>query len=445
MGAFFVYADKAAGTAPIASERNKTAETAPIASENDRAKGAAVAHSQGSPIAPSAYVGKCFWTAKQGRVSSLFSYDDSYIGGAGNWSIDPAFPLISGAQPAATELPGAFRDTAPDRWGRSLIDRRRRQEARAQGKTPRALTEVDYLLQISDISRQGCLRFSLTQGGAFEHPSEDIPRIVALPKLLHAADRFAADPDEASVSYLLEAGSASLGGARPKASVADGNRMYIAKFPHRQDEWDVIAWEWVMLEAAAEAGISVPVHDLLSVGNQHVLLTERFDRKGGARLGYISAMTLLGLEDGAHSDYADIALALRDISVSAKADLEELFRRVVFSILVNNTDDHLRNHGLIRNGSGWRLSPVFDVNPNPEAGIRATGVFGETEKTAALAALLSGAGTFGLSHARAEKIAHEVRDGIRSCGLYAVKAGVSKEEQSRFLSIFDPVSIFDPA
>ena len=422
MGAFFVYADKAAGTVPIAFESGRT-------------KGVAV-RPAGNLIAQPAYVGKCFWTAKQGRVSSLFSYDDSYISGTGNWNIDPAFALTAGAQPAATQVPGAFRDTAPDRWGRSLIDRRHRQKSREQGKAPRSLTEVDYLLGVSDAFRQGSLRFSLTQGGAFEHPSDDIPKLIALPKLLHAADRLANEGDEASVSYLLEAGSMSLGGARPKASVSDGDRLFIAKFPHRQDEWDVMAWEWVMLEAAAEAGVSVPAHELLTVADQHVLLIERFDRKGDARLGYISVMTLLGFEDGARSDYADIALALRDISVAAKADLEELFRRVVFNIFVNNTDDHLRNHGLIRNGSGWRLSPVFDVNPYPEPAVRATSIFGETEKTAAFEALLAGAGTFGLDRARADKIAAEVRDSVRSCGRHAVKAGVSKEEQSRFLPYF---------
>jgi len=378
------------------------------------------------------YAGRCFWTAKQGRVSSIFSYDDSYIRGAGNWNIDPAFALTVGSQPAVTELPGAFRDTAPDRWGRSLIDRRHRQEARKQGRAPRMLTEVDYLLGVSDFARQGCLRFSLTQDGVFEHPSDDVPRLVALPKLLYYTQQLASGTDETAVSFLLEAGSASLGGARPKASVADGERLLIAKFPHRLDEWDVTAWEWVMLEVAAEAGISVPAHELLSIENQHVLLTERFDRKGAARLGYISAMTLLGLDDGMTADYADIVLGLRDVSASPKADMEELYRRIVLTILVNNTDDHLRNHGLIRNGSGWRLSPVFDVNPNPEAATRSTSIFGEIEKNAALAALESGAETFGLDHARAEKISAEVRDAVRSWRRYAVKAGIPKDEQSRF-------------
>ena len=378
------------------------------------------------------YAGRCFWTAKQGRVSSVFSYDDSYILSAGNWNIDPALALVAGAQPAATELPGAFRDTAPDRWGRSLIDRRHRQEARKQGKAPRLLTEVDYLLGVSDFARQGRLRFSLTQGGAFEHPSKDVPKLIALPKLLHSAQQVASGADEPAVSYLLEAGSASLGGARPKASVADGERLLIAKFPHRQDEWDVVAWEWVMLEVAAEAGVTVPPHELLSIENQHILLTERFDRKGAERLGYISAMTLLGLDDGMQADYTDIALGMRDASASPKADLEELFRRIVLTILVNNTDDHLRNHGLIRNGSGWRLSPLFDVNPNPEAATRSTSIFGETEKNAALAALKSGAELFGLDRERAEKIAAGVRNAAGSWRRYAAKAGIPKDEQSRF-------------
>jgi serine/threonine-protein kinase HipA len=207
----------------------------------------------------------------------------------------------------------------------------------------------------------------------------------------------------------------------------------IAKFPHLQDAWEVIAWEWVMLEMAAEAGIRVPAHELMSIDDQSVLLTERFDRKKEKRLGYISATTLLGRVDGEPADYSEIALALRDVSAAVRDDLEELFRRIAFSILVNNTDDHPRNHGLIRNGSGWRLSPVFDVNPDPEiASVRATSVFGISEKKAALAALVSGAAEFDLSHARAGTIIEQVRAAMRSHEKYATAAGISQAEQARF-------------
>jgi serine/threonine-protein kinase HipA len=384
------------------------------------------------------YVGRCYWTAKRGRVSSMFSYDDSYIADKKSWNIDPALVFAAGAQPSVGELPGAFRDASPDRWGRTLIERRFQKESAVHAEKPRSLNEVDYLLGVSDYARQGCLRFSLTQGGAFEHPSADAPKLIELPKLLRSAQRFMPGEDEASVAYLLEAGSASLGGARPKASVRDGDRLLIAKFPHRQDAWNVIAWEWVLLEMAEAAGICAPAHELVSIEGKNVLLTGRFDRSDGKRLGYISAMTLLGRDDGERADYRDIALALRDVSAAATRDLEELFRRIVFSVCVNNTDDHLRNHGLTLSGSGWRLSPVFDVNPNPEStSVRETSVFGETQREAALLAAIGNAETFGLSHDLAAAIAKEVTAAVRSWNKYAAAAKIPRAEQSRFQQVFD--------
>jgi serine/threonine-protein kinase HipA len=368
----------------------------------------------------------------------MFSYDDSYIADRKSWNIDPALVFAGGAQPSGGELPGAFRDASPDRWGRTLIEHRFRKEFAASAGRTRSLNEVDYLLGVSDYARQGCLRFSLTQGGVFEHPSADVPKLVELPKLLRSARRFMLKEDETSVAYLLEAGSASLGGARPKASVRDGDRLLIAKFPHRQDDWNVIAWEWALLEMAGAAGIRAPVHELVSVEEENVLLTGRFDRDGGKRLGYISAMTLLGREDGDRADYRDIALALRDVSAAAASDLEELFRRVIFSVCVNNTDDHLRNHGLILNGSGWRLSPVFDVNPNPEnASVRETSVLGETQREAALSAAIENAEVFGLSHDLATAVAKEVIAAIRSWSKYATTAKIPQAEQSRFRRVFE--------
>jgi serine/threonine-protein kinase HipA len=396
------------------------------------------------------YVGRCYWTARRGRVSSMFSYDDSYIADKGGWNIDPALVFAGGAQPSDGELPGAFRDASPDRWGRTLIEHRFQRELQGGSRgepqrrsavptgRPRSLNEVDYLLGVSDYARQGCLRLSRAKGGTFEHPSADVPKLMELPRLLRSAQHFMLKDDEASVAYLLEAGSASLGGARPKASVRDDDRLLVAKFPHRQDAWDVVAWEWVLLEMAGAAGIGVPPHELLPLEGKNVLLTERFDRCGARRLGYISAMTLLGRKDGERADYRDIALALRDVSAAAVRDLEELFRRIVFSVCVNNTDDHLRNHGLLCNGSGWRLSPAFDVNPNPQStSVRETGIFGETRREAALPVSIENADLFGLSHARAAAVTKEVLAAMRSWSAYAAAAKIPRAEQSRFRWVFE--------
>ena len=381
-----------------------------------------------------AYVGKCYWTEKRSRATGVFTYDEEYLSGNDHWNIDPALSLISGAQTSGSGLPGTFRDATPDRWGQTLIRQRHLRENKKHGGPARALSEVDYLLGVSDRARQGNLRFSLEKGGAFLHPSDDIPKLVALPKLLDAAHRYTAAQDESAIKYLLDTGSASLGGARPKAAVMDGDDLYIAKFPHRQDQWDVMAWEWAALSVAAEAGIAVPENRLVDIEGQNVLLVKRFDRSRGKRIAYISAMTLLGLTDGEQADYSEITEKLRDVSVSAKEDLMELYRRIALSLYLNNTDDHLRNHGLLRSGSGWRLSPVFDINPNPEpAAARGTSVFGELEKEPALTALTENADTFGLTEQEASKILSVVSTAARSCEKYAVRAGVKKSEREFIL------------
>lgn len=172
------------------------------------------------------------------------------------------------------------------------------------------------------------------------------------------------------VKELLEAGSASLGGARPKASVVGEGKILLAKFSHPGDEWDVIAWEKVALEIAAKAGISTPRSRLLSIGDSSVLLLERFDRSesliNGARIPYLNAMSLVGGRDGFSYDYVEVAEALIDWADDARTELEKLFRRVVLSVAINSTDDHLRNLGLLREESRWGLSPAFDININPD-------------------------------------------------------------------------------
>ena len=377
------------------------------------------------------YVGKCFWTERRSRISSVFSYDDGYLLNGDNWNIDPTLEMVSGAQPAKFSIPGVLLDASPDRWGKTLIRHRHMRNNKERSNLQRRLNDIDYLLGVSDFSRQGELRFSYEKDGLFLHPADECPKLVSLPKLLDAANRYAEYEDENAIEYLLDAGSASLGGARPKAAVADGDELYIAKFPHRQDKWDVIAWEWVSLCIASEAGICVPDIRLVSIDGQKVLLTKRFDREREKRIGYISAMTLLGLADGEQADYSEIAEKMRTISVDAKKDLHELFRRIVLFIHINNTDDHLRNHGFLRKGSGWNLSPVFDVNPNPErASVRGTSIFGETGREASLKALLNNAYAFDLEENTAIQISSEVKKAVESFEKYTKEIGVSEAERS---------------
>jgi serine/threonine-protein kinase HipA len=264
---------------------------------------------------------------------------------------------------------GAFTDCAPDRWGRRLINRDERNRAEAEGTRQRSFAEVEFLLGVRDDLRQGALRFRDPETGAYLAASDGgIPYLIGLGPLLAAAEhleRNEATTDE--VRDLLRAGS-SLGGARPKAHVLlPEGRTAIAKFPSAtSDDWDVMRWEAVALDLAARSGITTPDWQIHEIDGKGVLIVTRFDRTGERRVGYVSAMTMLEATDGDERSYIDIAEAIERESADAAADLRELWRRIALSLLISNTDDHLRNHGFLRESTaGWRLSPVFDINPNP--------------------------------------------------------------------------------
>ncbi|MGW9631320.1 type II toxin-antitoxin system HipA family toxin [Agromyces sp. NPDC055520] len=329
-----------------------------------------------------ALVGRAQFHRSRGNLTSTtFQYDPAYLEHTRAYQLDPAFPLVSGTQ-QTPGLPGAFADSAPDRWGRNLIKKRERTLARHESRRPRDFDDADYLAGVSDITRQGALRYRSGEDptAPFLDPGHGVPRMVRLPELMRAADAAASDNDDdfEAVKLLLAAGTGSLGGARPKAAVLDENdRQLIAKFPHLEDAWDVMAWEATALDLAAAAGVRVARHRLVRVDSRHVLLLERFDRDDNDhRIGYASAMTMLEHRDGEHADYVDIADGLAEISARATDDAHELFRRVAVSVGLNNTDDHLRNHGFLRARGGWTLSPAFDVNPNPDPELRQTTIAG---------------------------------------------------------------------
>lgn len=373
-------------------------------------------------------------TLRRGRLASMFRYRPEYISSPAAYALEPALPLVAGAQAAGAALPRSFQDAAPDRWGRNLIAKRERALAAAGSRTARSLDDRDYLLGVSDVTRQGALRFRSSVGGEFEHPMVDVPKLVRLPTLMRAADAVSyEDAPDAEVKVLLDAGSGSLGGARPKASVQGDGVLKIAKFGHPSDEWDVMRWEKTALDLAARAGITVPASTLLQVGGRAVLVLDRFDRVGAARLGYMSALTLLEEADGVTADYLDIAEALTDVSGSTSADLAELWRRMAVSIALHNTDDHLRNHGLLRHSRGWRLSPVFDVNPEPDPNVvRRTSIVGATGAGAEASALMEAAPLFGLTRERAVEVVTEVLDSVTVWDDVARHHGVVEAEISWF-------------
>lgn len=348
-------------------------------------------------------VGQAHFTRQRGRLSTTFLYDAGYLAGDGT-SIDPALPLVSGAQ-HQTGLVRAFADSAPDRWGRNLIEKAERSRARVEDRAPRRLDDLDFLLGVSDDTRQGALRYRFAGDGVFIGPPAHVPQLISLPELLHAADELASDADPAAaVKQLLDTGTTGLGGARPKASVRlEDGALAIAKFPHSSDRWDIMAWEATALDLLQAAGIKVPQRRLTRVGERSVLILRRFDRTDQEhRVGYISAMTALGASDGDHRDYADMAGAVRDLSRSPKSDHHELFDRVVTSVALGNTDDHLRNHGFLADRGSWTLSPAFDVNPTPDLWrARATSIMGAETLPDEAEALLALANECSLSREQA--------------------------------------------
>jgi serine/threonine-protein kinase HipA len=380
-------------------------------------------------------VGDCYFTLRRGRLTATFAYDRDYLALPGAYAVDPALGLSAGPWPLPDGLPGAFSDAAPDRWGRNLIAKRLRAQAAIDGRPPPTLDDRDYLLGVSDETRQGALRFKTDVVGEFQHPEPDVPKLIALPALLHAANAVSRDePDNlAAIKTLLDAGTGSLGGARPKASVRDGDRLLIAKFPHHADEWSVIAWEKTALDLAEAAGISVPRRRLVGIDGSSVLLLERFDREGPKRVGYLSAMTLLGARDGQPRDYTEIADVIPESSSATNNDLRQLWRRIAFSIAIHNTDDHLRNHGFLHHKAGWRLAPGFDINPNPDlAAQRVTSIGGAADPADEVSALLAYAENFALTHSQAHAVLREVADAAGNWAAVARRNGIAGAEITRF-------------
>lgn len=314
---------------------------------------------------------------RQQTESQTFAYSPSYLARRDAYAMDPALPLVAGQiqTPLGHAMFGAFSDCAPDRWGRMLIHRRaRRAHEGSRGSAEESIGEIDYLLGVRDDLRQGALRFRAAGTEPFlADETSGVPHLVDLPKLLGFADRAERDvADEEELDVLLKGGS-SLGGARPKAHVLDrSGRIAIAKFPRPQgDEWDVTAWEAVALQLARDARIAVADSELIEVDGRSVLVVDRFDRDGERRVGYASAMTMLEAVDGEGRSYLDLVEVIEAESDRASDDLRELWRRIAFSRLIANTDDHLRNHGFLRaTTGGWALSPAFDLNPDPEPGAK---------------------------------------------------------------------------
>jgi len=386
------------------------------------------------------------WTrARKGKEGATFEYDAGWLAHRDRFAFEPALKLGPGPFHSAAGKPlfGSIGDSAPDRWGRVLMRRAERRRAEREEETARTLMEGDYLLTVDDETRQGALRFAGSEGGAFlaGHGRAKIPPLLELPRLLSAAEHVMGDTEsDADLRLLLALGS-SLGGARPKASVRDKDgSLAIAKFGMAGDDHRVVVWEAVALTLAGKAGIAVPRWRLETIVGKPVLLLGRFDRAGKVRVPFLSAMSMLDASDGEPRSYLEFVDVLRRYGASLREDMAELWRRIVFSILISNTDDHLRNHGFLYVGeAGWHLSPAYDLNPVPvevKPRVLSTAISLD-DGTASLELAMEVAGYFELKAARAREIAGEVGAAVGEWRGVAAKFGLSVAEMERMASAFE--------
>jgi len=376
--------------------------------------------------------------------SVTFEYDEAWLGDANRFSIEPALTLTAGTFPPQAGQPifGSIGDSAPDTWGRRLMQRAERRLAEREGRQVRTLGELHYLLGVADVTRLGALRFRWRGEEVFQSPVRDgVPALIELGRLLQITERIERDEETEDDLQLIFAPGSSLGGARPKASVIDQHgHLSIAKFPKASDEYSIETWEEIALRLAERAGIQTPEHALLQVAGKLVLLSRRFDRDNDWRIPFLSAMSMTGSRDGERGSYPELVDALTAHGAQAKEDARQLYRRVVFNVLVSNVDDHLRNHGFLWSGQGgWVLSPAYDLNPTPvdvKARILTTNIDLD-EGTCSVDLLQETAEFFGLSSGQACTIIREVAEVTRTWQAVAVEVGARRAEIKRMASAFE--------
>ena len=314
----------------------------------------------------------------RGKEIFSFEYNRNWLNDQHAFILDPNLQLFLGKQYPDENKPnfGLFLDSSPDRWGRLLMRRREALQAKTEKRKEKTLGESDYLLGVHDEQRIGGLRFKTSIEGPFLDSNKGLsaPPFTSLRDLEYASlqierDDSIFDPQYSKWLFMLLKPGSSLGGARPKSGVSDQKKdLWIAKFPSASDEKDSGAWEFVLNKLAAQCGIIVPEAQIVKLsGNHHTYLVKRFDRTTeGKRIHFASAMTLLGYNDGSGSSdgISYLELAAFVVQHGDVEDLEQLWRRIVFNVLVSNTDDHLRNHGFLLTSQGWKLSPAYDMNPN---------------------------------------------------------------------------------
>lgn len=386
----------------------------------------------------------------RGKEVFSFSYNKKWLENSPALMLDPDLGLYTGPQYLQDTKPnfGLFLDSSPDRWGRTLMERREALNARQEGRKPRSLMESDYLLGVFDLYRMGGIRFKLAEDGPFLDTNATMaaPPMTSLRTLEETSiqlekDDASEDPAFAQWLNLLISPGSSLGGARPKASVVDPDgALWIAKFPSRKDDRDIGGWETIVNDLAIRSGINVAEGKARRfTQDYHTFLTRRFDRHKGGRIHFASSMTLLGYTDGSNAaggvSYLQLAEFIMRNGAAPDADLEELWRRIVFNISVSNSDDHLRNHGFLLTPKGWVLSPAFDINPIPLS----TGLtLNISEQSNALDLDLARevAEKFRIDKKKREAIIDKVSKAVNQWSVIAGKIGIHRSEIQRMENAF---------
>ncbi len=380
----------------------------------------------------------------RGREAVIFEYDGTWLEDPDRFSLEPALALGRGAfvPPEGLATFGSIGDSAPDTWGRRLMQRAERRLAARAGRAVRTLLESDYLLCVADETRLGALRFRRAGDNRFQARTRaGVPALIELGRLLRITERILRDEETDEDLQLIFAPGSSLGGARPKASVIDQHGdLAIAKFPKETDDYCIETWEEIALRLADQAGIATPVHHLIDVAGKKVMLSRRFDRQGAIRIPFLSAMAMMGTKDGERRSYPEIVDVLAEHGAQGKTDAHALYRRVVLNVLISNVDDHLRNHGFLWLGkAGWSLSPAYDLNPVPtdlKARVLTTNIDLD-EGTCSLDLLEAASGFFALTPAQARSVIKEVATVTATWRDKAREVGARAAEIDRMASAFE--------
>lgn len=392
------------------------------------------------------------FTAGRNLAASSFEYDPAYLTRADRYEISPDLPLTAGRVYTAENrnLFGAFTDASPDEWGQKIIEANHAVSVKNDPTLPRRIGDFDFLLGVSDQSRMGALRFRRPGSSGWLSNDPGVANLHDLGRILAATTRYEAhEATDEDVEYLGGVAT-SPGGARPKANVeTDDGHLALAKLPHSNDgDIDVEAWEAVVSAIAKSAGLRTSPFALHRMTAEHaVLVVRRFDRDAvGNRIGYLSAATALGMgkhDSGQRVTYEEFADTISEFAEEPRRELREMYGRIALTILVNNVDDHWKNHGFLRSGKGWSLSPIFDVNPRSRHGVITSRAINDEDdpRHRDIRNLVNIADAYGLTHQQATSTIHAVADEVAKWPQVATKMGIPKKQQSMMAKAFDETQL----